>query len=232
MRKARAFNLDDSAQQGPRRARRCASYGDLLANGTGTRHTGEQPAMNARAGLVAIFVLGATLSGCVKAPAKHGAVPAAQTASDRSGTPLATDYSTQSRADAQPIDDADHAICVSRSRFPDGHSSHSWFAHRVRLKDVVDEWYYGDSYYGWEDDSCVWIVGALGDELTADDVLPPPPFPSYATADASGYQSPSVAGAYYVWDQRTGALLAEGVLRERASAAVWDSYERLVSIGE
>jgi hypothetical protein len=126
--------------------------------------------------------------------------------------------------------DADDAIARSLELLPPGKVQTEVFAHSVALGVLIDQWYQGRSFDRWRRGDAVWVVGLLGEALTADDVLPPPPFAIFATADAAGYESPAVAGAYFVWHSETGVLLAQGILKEPGGPGAWDTYDRLREI--
>lgn len=122
-----------------------------------------------------------------------------------------------------PILDPTDAISRSLVLMPDTANPHSGVAHLMRTATLDDLWFEVDHDSSDDQNSPVWIVGVLGEQLTADDVQ----------WGASGSRPPSVPtdirpvdGVFFVWEASTGYQLAGGAIAD------WNdwSYSRISSL--
>lgn len=162
-------------------------------------------------------------------PVALGPTPAVHAAEEH-----ATVRDLRPPSNARRIPNSETAIRETLELLPAEFDYHSIVARQVSREALQAGWYISPDTESasWLPEGPLWIVGALAEGLTVDDVILLPDGARIGVDDAS-----AVAGAFALWEASSGDLLESGALEDEQSfshprllALVDESEERLSGI--
>ena len=129
-----------------------------------------------------------------------------------------------------PISSAPQATELSLEMLPEGFEPEEYLVGKTNIETLTRQWFRAGSNPDWNPSTEVWLVALTKSGVTRDEIIEPPPFGGFSEADATGYQSPNAGGAYFVWEQESGLLLARGVLAPNERRNSWNHIESVRGI--